>query len=58
MQFAMHNGINALVTQHCLQWLGHVVRVNDDCLLKQLLFGELLPTKPAHGLKLRRTICC
>ena len=42
-QFNMLNGLNALVTQHRLQWLGHVRRTNDR-LLKQLLLGELLPT--------------
>ena len=52
MQFGMPYGINALVTQHRLHWLGHVGRTNDR-LLKQLLFGELLPTRPVHGLKLR-----
>ena len=52
MQYGMPSGINALVTQHRLHWLGHVGRTND-CLLKQLLFGELLPTRPVHGLKLQ-----
>ena len=52
MQFGIPNGINALVTQHRLQWLGHVGSTNDR-LLKQLLFGGILPTRPVHGLKLR-----
>ena len=52
MQFGMPYGINALVTQHHLLWLGHVGRTND-CLLTQLLFGELLPARPVHELKLR-----
>ena len=43
------SGINVLVTWHCLQWLSHDGRMSDDCLLKQLLLGELLPTRPAHG---------
>ena len=50
MQFDMPNGINALVTQHRVHWLGNVGRTNDR-LLKQLLFGELLPTRPVHGLR-------
>ena len=41
-------GLNVLVTQHQLQWLGHVGRMNDNCLPKKLLFGELLPTRLAH----------
>ena len=45
-------GLNVLVTQHQLQWLGHVGRKNDNCLPKKL-FGELLPTRLAHGPKLR-----
>ena len=52
MQFAMLYGINALVTQHRLHWLGYVGRTFDR-LLKQLLFGKLLPTRPVHGLRLR-----
>ena len=44
LQFGMPNGLDVLVTQHQLQWLGQVGRMNDDRLPKQLLFGELLPT--------------
>ena len=39
--------------QCCLHWLGHVVRMGDDCLPKQMLFGELLTTRPFHAPKLR-----
>ena len=53
MQFGIPNGLGVVVTQHRLQWLGHVRRMNDYCLPKKLLFGELLPTRPAHGPKLR-----
>ena len=41
MQFGMPNEINTLVTQHCLQWLGHEERIKDNRLPKQLVFGEL-----------------
>ena len=45
MQLGMPNGFDVLVTQHRLQWFGHVGRMNDDHLPKQLLFSELLPTR-------------
>ena len=48
MEFGMPDGINALVMQRRLQWLCHMGRMSDDCLLKQLLFGELLTTRSAH----------
>ena len=35
-----------------LHWLGHVARMSDDRLLKQLLFGWLPQSRPAHGAKL------
>ena len=36
-----------------LHWLGHVARMNDNRLPKQLLFGWLPQCRPPHGVKLR-----
>ena len=35
------------------RWLGHIARMQSVCLPKQLLFGELCKTRPAHGVKKR-----
>eukprot|EP00117_Sycon_ciliatum_P033834 scpid60765/ scgid25947/ len=32
-----------------MEWLGHVARIDDDRTPRQLLFGSLLPTRPACG---------
>ena len=53
VEFGMCNGISGLLVQRPLCWLGHAARMEDDCLPKQLLFGELLTVRPHHGPKLR-----
>ena len=43
----------SLVSCRRLHWLGHIARMNDNCLPKQLLFGWLPQCRPPHGAKLR-----
>ena len=49
----MTDGVGVLLVQRHLHWLGHVARMGDDYLPEQMLFGELLTTRPFHGPKLR-----
>ena len=43
----------AILRRHRLRWLGHVARMEDSRMPKQLLFGELVRTRPRHGTKRR-----
>jgi len=40
VEFEMCDGINGLLVQHRLRWLGLVARMTDNCFPKQLLFGN------------------
>ena len=52
-EFGMPGSIHEVVMKHRLRWLGHVARMNGDRMPKQILFGELKKTRPAHGTKKR-----
>ena len=41
-----------MISYRRLRWLGHVARMNDNRLPKQLLFGWLPQRCPPHGVKL------
>ena len=45
--------LSDILRRRRMQWLGHVARMPDDRLPKQLLFGWLPQTRPAHGPRLR-----
>ena len=42
-----------MVIARRLRWLGHVARMQEDCIPKRFLFGWLTHRKPMHGCKLR-----
>ena len=51
--------IGILLRQHRLRWLGHIARMNDKRMPKQMLFGELPATRPRYGPKKRcRDVVC
>ena len=45
--------IGDLLREHHLRWLGHVARMDQARLPKQVLFAEFPATRPAHGPKKR-----
>ena len=51
--FVMEKTIKDILRRHRLRWLGHIARMEDHRLPKQMLFGELKKTQPRHGTKKR-----
>ena len=52
-RFGMTESMAEILRRHRLKWLGHVARMNDNRMPKQLLFGELTRSRPSHGTKRR-----
>lgn len=38
-----------ILVEKVLWWLGHVHRINEECLLRQLLYSQLFEGKRNHG---------
>ena len=45
--------IQSMVMKSCLQWVGHIVRMDNGCLLRQLFYGEMWEGKRS-ALKLKK----
>ena len=41
-----------VISSRRLRWLGHLARMCDHCLPRQMLFGWLPQCHPPHGVKL------
>ena len=51
--FGIQWSVSDFIMERRLCWLGHLGRMSDDRLPKQLLFGELQKTRPFHRTKKR-----
>ena len=51
--FGMDKNMADAISGHRCRWLGHLARMEDFKISKQLLFGELTKTPPRHGSKER-----
>ena len=47
----IESDIAEVLRQRRLRWLGHIARMDDSRLPKQVLFGELPSKRPRHGPK-------
>ena len=45
--------IQSMVMKSCLRWVGHIVRMDDSCLSRQLFYGEMWEGKRS-ALKLKK----
>ena len=51
--FSMKEMIEELVMLRRMQWLGHLARMPDARMPKQILFGRLQRSRPFHGVRMR-----
>ena len=51
--FGMTENMTEILRRHRLRWVGHMARMDDSRMPKQLLYGELVKPRPRHGTKRR-----
>ena len=51
--FGMNEKMAEIIGKYRCRWLGHLARMGNDRIPKQLLFGELTKIRPRHGPKRR-----
>ena len=55
LEMAESTSIEAMILISRLHWVGHVIRMEDNRLSKQLMFGELASGKRKQGMPLKRS---
>ena len=58
LDMAESTSIEAMILRSQLRWVGHVIRMEDNRLPKQLMFGELTSGKRNQGRRLKRLKDC
>ena len=48
-RIGLHDSLEDIIMKRRLRWLGHVARMSESRIPKQLLFGWLPQPRPAHG---------
>ena len=49
----MREMVGEIVMLNRMQWLGHIARMPEHRIPKQILFGRLPKARPFHGTKMR-----